>query len=311
MFKRVCTATVAAAAILAMPALAQDEEEKADFFGGTFSANVAIATDYTFRGISQTSGDPAIQGGIDWASDLLYVGTWASSVDFNDDFATLAAGVAAELGISPGLLDTADSSGPSDGSQIEIDLYGGITPSIGDLSLDFGVIYYLYAGAPQESDDVIVAETLTPEEQVIIAGLGLSPGDVLIDFPDQNYVELHAAGTYPVGPAEIGFNLTYSPDYYFETGDVLIPDLSVSFPLGGSTTIAGGDFSLAFSSHIGYLAFLDNDIPDGGGFGEDYWDFGAGVTATWFGIDFDVRYIDTFSLAGNGSTGIFTVSKSF
>jgi len=141
--------------------------------------------------------------------------------------------------------------------------------------------------------------------------LGLGAGDVLLDFPDQNYTELHVAGTYPVGPAELGFNLTYSPDYYFETGDVLIPSVSVSFPLGGSVPVAGSDLSFAFSSQIGYLAFFDNDIPSGGGFGEDYFDFGAGVTATWFGIDFDARYIDTFSLAGNGSTGIFTVSKSF
>ncbi|MEL7454338.1 MAG: TorF family putative porin [Pseudomonadota bacterium] len=310
MFKKLCLATLAAGTLLVPATLAQDEETPT-FLGGTFSANVTIATDYTFRGISQNSGDPAVQGGFDWASDLFYAGTWASTVDFNDDFGTLAAGVAAELGVEPGILDTADSAGPSDGSQIEIDLYGGITPSIGDLSLDFGVIYYLYAGAPQDSDDVIVATTLTPDQQAIVDGLGLAPGQVLLDFPDQNYVELHAAGSYPIGPAEIGFNLTYSPDYYFETGDVLIPDVSISFPLGGSTTIAGGDFSLAFSSNIGYLAFLDDEVPDGGGFGEDYWDFGVGVTATWFGVDFDVRYIDTFGLGGNGSTGIFSVSKSF
>ena len=81
--------------------------------------------------------------------------------------------------------------------------------------------------------------------------------------------------------------------------------------IGGSVPFAGSEASVAFSTSIGYLAFLDNDISGGGGFGEDYWDFGAGVTFSWFGIDFDARYIDTFSLAGNGSTGVFTVSKSF
>ena len=302
-------AALAASVLTVAPAIAQEEVEPT-FLGGTFSANVAITTDYTFRGISQTFGDPAVQGGIDWGSDLFYAGTWASTVNFNDSFDTLAAGVASGLDISPNLLDTADS-GPSDGSQVEIDLYGGFTPSVGNLSLDFGVIYYLYAGAPQDSDDIIVAEGLSPEDLATVTGLGLAPGDVLLDFPDQNYLELHAAGTYPVGPAELGFNLTYSPDYYFETGDVLIPSVSVSFPLGGSVPLAGSDVSFAFSSQIGYLAFLDNEVPSGGGFGEDYWDFGAGVTATWFGIDFDARYIDTFSLAGNGSTGVFTISKSF
>ena len=92
---------------------------------------------------------------------------------------------------------------------------------------------------------------------------------------------------------------------------MLIPDVSFSVPLGGTTQLAGSDLSFSLSGNIGYLAFFDNDIPDGGGFGEDYWDFGIGVTASWFGLDFDARYIDTFSLAGNGSTGIFSVSKSF
>lgn len=309
MLRKFTTAVLATSCLAAVPAFAQDEEG-GKFLGGEFSANVAITTDYTFRGISQTFGDPAVQGGIDWASDLLYAGTWASTVNFNDSFGTLAAGVASALDISPNLLDTADSN-PSDGSQVEIDLYAGITPSIGDLSLDFGVIYYLYAGAPQDSDDVIVAENLAPADLATITGLGLAPGDLLLDFPDQNYLEIHAAGSYPLGPVEVGFNLTYSPDYYFETGDVLIPDLSLSVPLGGAVPFAGSDLSFAFSTHIGYLAFLDNDVPSGGGFGEDYWDFDVGITATWFGIDFDARYIDTFSLAGNGSTGVFTISKSF
>lgn len=292
MLNKIASAAVTSAVLMAAPAMAEDDAGK--FLGGEFSANVAIATDYTFRGISQNSGDPAVSGGIDWASDLFYVGTWASTVDFNDD-----------------LVNPFTDEVISDGSQLELDLYFGYTPSLGDLSLDFGFTYYLYPGAPQGEDDVIVPGVLDVDQQALADALGVAAGDVLIDFPDQNYVELKAGGTYPVGPAEIGFNLTYSPDYYFETGDVLIPSASLSFPLGGSVPFAGSDLSFAFSGQIGYLAFLDNDIPSGGGFGEDYWDFGAGVTATWFGIDFDARYIDTFSLAGNGSTGIFTISKSF
>lgn len=276
-----------------MPALAQDDNTPT-FLGGTFSANVAIATDYTFRGISQNSGDPAVQGGIDWASDLFYVGTWASTVDFNDD-----------------LLNPFTEEVISDGAQLELDLYFGYTPSIGDLSLDFGFTYYLYPGAPQGEDDIIVPTTLDMGQQALADALGVVAGDVLIDFPDQNYLELKAGGTYPLGIAEVGFNLTYSPDYYFETGDVFIPSVSLSFPIGSGVPLGGSDVSFAFSGQIGYLAFVDNDVPSGGGFGENYWDFGAGITATWFGIDFDARYIDTFSLAGNGSTGIFTISKSF
>ncbi|GAB3392893.1 TorF family putative porin [Azotobacter armeniacus] len=47
------------------------------------SANATLASEYIFRGISQTKGDPAIQGGLDVVHESgLYVGIWASNVDF-------------------------------------------------------------------------------------------------------------------------------------------------------------------------------------------------------------------------------------
>jgi hypothetical protein len=47
------------------------------------SGNVALVSDYRFRGISQTDEDAAIQGGFDASFEPgFYVGTWASSVDF-------------------------------------------------------------------------------------------------------------------------------------------------------------------------------------------------------------------------------------
>ncbi len=48
-----------------------------------FSANVALTTNYMFRGVSQTNNGPAIQGGFDYEYSPynLYVGVWASNVD--------------------------------------------------------------------------------------------------------------------------------------------------------------------------------------------------------------------------------------
>ena len=47
------------------------------------SANVTLASDYSFRGWSQTALDPTIQGGFDIEIDNgWYVGTWASNVNF-------------------------------------------------------------------------------------------------------------------------------------------------------------------------------------------------------------------------------------
>src|SRR2546421_8882239 len=45
------------------------------------TGNMTIASDYRFRGISQTYKGPAIQGGVDYAhSSGLYLGNWNSNV---------------------------------------------------------------------------------------------------------------------------------------------------------------------------------------------------------------------------------------
>jgi uncharacterized protein (TIGR02001 family) len=51
------------------------------------SANVGLYSNYVFRGISQTGGDPAIQGGLDYThSSGFYLGTWASNVGWIEDY---------------------------------------------------------------------------------------------------------------------------------------------------------------------------------------------------------------------------------
>ncbi|MEZ5559290.1 MAG: TorF family putative porin [Pseudomonadales bacterium] len=81
------------------------------------SGNVALTTDYRFRGISQNTGElsPALQGGFDVATDSgLYIGTWGSNVNFSD-------------------------------GALELDIYGGWTGSIADgVDLDLGLLYYSY-----------------------------------------------------------------------------------------------------------------------------------------------------------------------
>src|SRR5690554_625819 len=63
---------------------AQTQAESFDTAIGTIetSMNVTLATDYIWRGQSQTDGAGAIQGGLDIAHESgLYIGTWASNVD--------------------------------------------------------------------------------------------------------------------------------------------------------------------------------------------------------------------------------------
>jgi uncharacterized protein (TIGR02001 family) len=88
------------------------------------TGNVAIASDYAFRGISQTLEKAAVQGGLDAAGPRgMYVGAWGSSVNFGED---LAAGGRA---------------------QMELDVYAGFAPTAGGFDLDLGALYYAYPGA--------------------------------------------------------------------------------------------------------------------------------------------------------------------
>lgn len=54
------------------------------------SANVTVASDYVFRGITQTSHLPALQGGFDWTPpNGFYTGMWGSNVHLPYSPATL------------------------------------------------------------------------------------------------------------------------------------------------------------------------------------------------------------------------------
>src|SRR5262245_47643526 len=77
---------------------------KAD--GPSLSANIALTSDYIFRGISQTSANPAVQGGFDATWGIFWAGIWASNVDFGGS------------GVGPFGHDIAN---------LEIDYYAGIS----------------------------------------------------------------------------------------------------------------------------------------------------------------------------------------
>jgi len=107
--------------LVGVPAMAMAAEESPH----KLSANVTLTSDYIFRGITQTGGDPAIQGGFDYThSSGFYLGTWASNVGWIEDFQGYTKG------------------------NVEIDLYGGFRGNIGksDFTFDVGAIQYWYPG---------------------------------------------------------------------------------------------------------------------------------------------------------------------
>ena len=133
-----------------------------------FESNVALSSDYIWRGMTQTAEEPAISGGFDIAGESgLYFGTWASNVEFGD-------GAALELDWYAGYASELDN-----GFSYDIG-YLAYTYPVED-SLDFVEIYvgfgYSYFGytfssgqdsAPDNSEiSVALGET----------GLGLTYGD--------------------------------------------------------------------------------------------------------------------------------------
>lgn len=61
--------------------------EKTSWLPGGLSGNVATYTDYSFRGVSQTGRDMALQGGIDYNHDSgIFAGLWASSTNFGNTY---------------------------------------------------------------------------------------------------------------------------------------------------------------------------------------------------------------------------------
>lgn len=111
---------VAVAAAFAAPLSAL-----ADAAASPVTGNVTLASEYLYRGIAQTRGKPAIQGGFDYAhASGLYAGIWGSNITWIGD------GVA---GASAG---------------VELDVYGGYKGSLGgDLGYDVGVLIYNYPGS--------------------------------------------------------------------------------------------------------------------------------------------------------------------
>jgi uncharacterized protein (TIGR02001 family) len=105
------------------------------------SANIAVTSNYVWRGVTQTDDGAAVQGGIDWAHESgFYLGTWASNVEFKSDVEVVGPGADGMPGTAD---DTVDIVSTGSG-EVEWDLYGGYANEFGDFSYDVGYLYYAY-----------------------------------------------------------------------------------------------------------------------------------------------------------------------
>jgi uncharacterized protein (TIGR02001 family) len=218
----------------------------------TYSFNITGTSDYVFRGVSQTDNDPTIQGAINLGYGIFYAGVWASGLDWD-----------------PGLV--------YDG-ELEMDWYGGIKPTWGALTFDFGVIYYSYPG------------------NGLLAGL-----------TDADYLEFKAGVSgSPFENATLGATAYYSDDYFGETGAVWTVEGTA-----GYTFKPIGIFTPTISGLIGYQDSEDAAYAGFNGF-DSYYYWNAGLSLAVEKITLDFRYWDTADASNAlSTTPTYTCQNSY
>jgi len=152
----------------------------------TFTYNVGLYSQYIFRGLTQTSKNPALQGGIDYShSSGFYLGAWGSNISWLSD------------------------AGYKD-SSLEVDVYGGFKNVIGDtgITYDVGALQYLYPASKTggltnpNTTEVYGAlgwKWFTIKDSYVVSddAFGIQDGR------GTNYAEVN--GLYPIG--ETGYSL--------------------------------------------------------------------------------------------------------
>lgn len=265
---------LAGSALAAAPAFADEADAPSEF---TVSGNVALTTDYRFRGVSLSGGDPAIQGGVTVShASGIYVGTWASSIDGGDFF----------------------------GEQ-ELDLFAGWSGEVSSgITFDAGLLLYAYpSNEPRIDGDKVHAQYWEPYAS--ISG-DIGPASVKVGATyawkqkgliTNLIVEDEGEDQVVVQPAKKADNL-----YVYGNLDVGIP----STPVTVSGHLGYTDGVLAPCYYCGDTSSFNDQTG---------WDWSIGASATVFGpLSVGVSYIGVSGASIDGSTDdtvVATLTASF
>ena len=240
-----------------------------------FAFGSAIMSDYIFRGITQSNHNPSVAAYFEPRYNLnkdlqLYIGTSGESISFPNRAAA------------------------------EIDIYGGIRPTVGAFAFDFGVFGYLYPGgtcyfgAPFDNAGNPVGADCAVK--------ALLNGNVA--KKDASFFEGYAKVNYTINDNwQFGANEYYSPNflntgawgnYASFTGKYTAPSTTFA---GGMGMYISGEFGRQWlgtsDSFYGTTAF-----PNGIKYADyNTWNIGIGFTYKVFTLDF--RYSDTDLSKGN------------
>jgi len=149
------------------------------------SANLGVQSNYYFRGITQTSDNAAVSGGIDYNHDSgFYVGTWMSNIDF--------------------------TSAPK--ANVETDLYAGFGGDIGDtgLSYDLSAWYYWYPGAGGD------AQNGELDYSEASGSLSYGPATLTVAYTFWSEASDINSVAQPFQDGDFWYNLGLEPDWSYE-----------------------------------------------------------------------------------------------
>lgn len=219
----------------------------------TLGGTLALASDYRFRGVSQTDRTMSVQGSVTAVhASGVYAGVWAANLS---------------------------GWGTFGGANMELDLFGGVKTRLSDAaSLDAGLTWYMYPGGAAKSDfgevyaklsvdrgpaAVTIGAAYAPRQQALgrwyRSGAGAAAGvyDDPGDKQDNLYLWGEAAVAIPGAPLTAKAHLGHSWG-----NDGLGPN-------GTSVTPTGSywDWSLGFDAAWRNLtlgaAYVDTDISRG------------------------------------------------
>ena len=212
------------AAVAAAPALAQEV---------TVSGNVALATDYAFRGISQSDESPAIQGGFDLSAGSFYAGTWASNINFG-----------------------------TGGANMELDVYGGYKFALSSVNIDVGVIGYLYPGAADDGAELdywegYIKPSIALTKNFTLGGALYYSPEFTGDSGDAFYYEVNGALALTDALSVSGAVGMQTVDTPFINGE----DNYTTWNLGGTYSAMGLGFDLRYvGTDVDNVAIADDRV---------------------------------------------------
>jgi hypothetical protein len=212
------SAIAAAASLIAGNAMAADEPAAAPD-PGPVTANVTLASQYRYRGISQSNSLPAIQGGFDYAHESgFYVGNWNSSISW----------------ISDGYSGTT----PAISAPIEMDFYGGFKTEVTEgLLLDVGLLEYYYP-----TKNIPSSYQYTGTTSGSLPGLAYTSGRQAAG-QSPSTLEGYIAGTYGIAMLKYSYAFTNLFGIDQSKGAQYI-DLSLNYDTGWEGVVLNG--------HVGY-----------------------------------------------------------